>query len=74
MLTGRALKIWLLFPHMAARGAALHFNRALVYSLGHTHTHTEGENHTVTLSSPREIKTASLTETLDLADKLEVIV
>lgn len=38
-------------PYMAACGAALHFNRALVYSWGHT----QGENPTVTLwVSPRD--------------------
>lgn len=55
---------------MAAWGAALHFNRALVYSVGHT----RGGNHTATQSSTQEIKTASLTETQDLADKLEMMV
>lgn len=55
---------------MAAWGAALHLNRALVYSVGHT----QEENHTATQSSPQEIKTASLTETQDLPDKLEVMV
>lgn len=55
---------------MAAWGAALHFNRALVYSAGHT----RGGNHTATQSSTQEIKTASLTETRDFPDKLEVMV
>ncbi len=55
---------------MAARGAALHFNRALVCSV----RHTRGENHTAMQSSPQEIKTASLTETQDLSDKLEEMV
>lgn len=58
-------------PSWLHEGAALHFNRALVYSAGHT----RGENHTATQSFlPLEIKTASLTETQDLADKLEVMV
>lgn len=42
---------------MVARGAALHFNKALVYSPGHT---TGGD------------KNCSVNETQDPADKLEV--
>lgn len=44
---------------MAARGAALHFNKALVYSPGHTR---------------KRDKNCSVNETQDPADKLEVMV
>lgn len=64
------LKYGLHTPHGCMGWAALHFNRALVYSCGYT----QGENHTVVQSCPAlKIKTAPLTETQDLPDKLEVM-